>query len=122
MDAALSVYIFGYWAFNENEENYTNLKIAMLFREFLNFIGWDQIKLLANYKIVENVSNMNEEYSKNMLAENLPELSDDFVGVFLKSSAPGLENNFAQVKQFITEFCNLLYNENLINYIIEPIE
>lgn len=83
IDNALALYVFGYWSFNGTDENLTNLKIAFLFREFLNFIGWDLLEQLANYKIVDDFSHVNDEYSKVKLAENLPELIDDFLGVFL---------------------------------------
>lgn len=123
MDNALSLFIFSFWTFNTVEENLMNVRIILLFREFLNFIGWDHLQLLANYKIVENkYEHLNEEYSKCMLAENLPELLDDFLGVFLSKDAPNFTNNFSEVKYFVTEFCNFLNNEGLINYMIEPLD
>lgn len=123
LDNALSLFIFCYWSFNGTSENMMNIRIAILFREFLNFIGWDHLQLLANYKIVDhNCVNRNEEYTKVMLSENLPELIDDFLGVFLLPEAPGFTNNHSEVKYFISEFCNFIYNEGLINYMVEPLE
>jgi hypothetical protein len=123
MDNALSLFIFCYWSFNGTSENMMNLRIALLFREFLNFIGWDHLQLLANYKIVDhNFVNRREDYTQVMLSENLPELIDDFLGVFLLPEAPGFTNNHSEVKYFITEFCNFIYNEGIINYMVEPME
>jgi hypothetical protein len=122
MDMAISVYVFGFWTFNSKDDNFKNLKISILFREFLNFIGWDHLKQLASYNIVDDYSSEKDEYSKVMLAENLPELLDDFVGVFIKETAPGLGSELYLVKNYISEFCNFLYNEGIINYMIEPID
>jgi hypothetical protein len=122
MDNAISIFLFGYWSFNGNDENYTNLKISFLFREFLNFIGWDHLKHLATYKIVEDFQNPTDDYTKKMLAENLPELLDDFIGVFIKPDAPSLGEENLSLKNYITEFCNMLYNEGFINYMVEPIK
>ncbi len=123
MDNALSLFVFSYWSFNGTSENMMNIRISFLFREFLNFIGWDHLQLLANYKIIDHhYVNRREEYTKVMLSENLPELIDDFVGVFLKKDAPGFTNNLSEVKYFITEFCNFIYNESIINYMVEPVE
>ncbi len=122
MDSALAVYVFAYWSFNSNEENLMNLRTCLLFREFLNFIGWDHSKLLANYKIYDKrLKKINEDYTAVMLAENLPELVDDFLEVYLKKDAPNFTSNLCEIKNFISEFCNFLYNEGVINYMIEPI-
>jgi len=122
LDFALSLYVFAYWSYNEQEENISNLKIALLFREFFNFFGWDQMKLLANYKIVENFHKSPEEYTQVMLSDNLPELSDDFVFIFMNEKSYKNLISLPLIKQFITEFINLLYNEGIINYIMEPVE
>jgi hypothetical protein len=124
LDNALAVFVFGYWNFNENQENLNNLKICLLFREYLNFIGWEHLRLLANYNIVEeeNFLRVTEEYTSKKLADNLPELLDDFIGVFLKEDSPGMDPYFSEVKQFISEFCNMLYHEKVINYMVEPVD
>ncbi len=100
-----------------------NLRICILFREFVNFMGWDYLQSLANYKIIDkNIINKKDEYSNVMLTENLPEIIDDFLGVFLKDDAPGFSNNLSEIKYFITEFCSFIYHEGVINYIVEPVE
>jgi hypothetical protein len=123
MDDALGLYIFGYWSYNDYEENLNNIKIALLLREYLNLIGWASMKLLANYHILqENQYLMNEEYSTVMLAENLPELIDDFLGIFIKESCNKFESSFSSIKGFLNEFSNVLYNEGMINYILQPVD
>ena len=123
MDNVLALYAFSYWSFNSFSENLMNLRICILFREFVNFMGWDYLQSLANYKIIDkNIINIKDEYSNVMLTENLPEIIDDFLGVFLKADAPGFSNNLSEIKYFITEFCSFIYHEGVINYIVEPVE
>ncbi len=119
LDSAMAMFIFGYWSFNSDEENFNNLRIIFLFRELVNFTGWEHLKLLAAYKIVDESLIRNGEYSSLMLLENLPELIEDFLGIFLKEKSNSLGPNLSLAKNFIIEFCNFLYYEKFINYILE---
>jgi hypothetical protein len=124
MDSALSVYNFSYWSFNSIEENLNNLRVSFILREFLNFIGWDHTKQLAKYKIFDKKIGLpnSEDYTSIMLGENLPELIDDFIEIYLKKDSSNKIPSFlCEAKNFLTEFCNFLYNEGIINYMIEPI-
>ncbi len=123
MDSALSLYNFSYWSFNTIDENFNNLRFSLILREFLNFIGWDHTKQLANYKIYDKktTSKNTEDYTSIMLGENLPELIDDFIEIYLKNNSADNQSIKCEAKNFLTEFCNFLYNEGIINYMIEPL-
>jgi hypothetical protein len=122
-DDALSIYIFSSWNFNSCKENLTNLKIALILREYLNFIGWDNLKIMADYQIVEFSEIIYEQdFTKITLGSYLPELLDDFLGVYLKDGCPDFDSSFSEVKEFVAELCNILYNEDLISFMVEPLE
>lgn len=123
IDDGLSVYIFATWSFNSCKENLLNLKIGLILREYLNFIGWDNLKIMAEYQIVDySVIKYEEDFTKITLGSYLPELLDDFIGVYLKNGCPEFDSSFSEVKEFVSELCNILYNEDLISFLIEPLE
>jgi hypothetical protein len=122
-DDALSIYLFASWNFNSCKENLLNIKIALILREYLNFIGWDNLKIMADYQIVDySEINYGDDFTKSTLGDYLPELLDDFIGVYLKCDGPDFDSSFSEVKEFISELCNILYNEDLISFMIEPLE
>ena len=123
IDDAISVYLFASWNFNNASENILNLKIAFIFREYLNFIGWENLEIMAEYQIIEYSDiKYSEDFTKTTLGSYLPELLDDFIGVYLKNGCPDFDSGFSEVKEFISDLCNMLYNEELISYMIEPQE
>jgi hypothetical protein len=123
LDDAMSVYLFASWNFNNDIENILNLKIAFIFREYLNFIGWENLEIMAEYQIIKSSEiRYGEDFTKTTLGSYLPELLDDFIGIYLKNGCTDFDSNFSEVKEFVSELCNMLYNEELISYMIEPQE
>ena len=121
IDDAIAVYLFASWNFNNGNENILNLKMAFIFREYLNFIGWENLEIMAEYQIIEYSDiKYSEDFTKSTLGSYLPELLDDFIGVYLKNGCPDFDSSFSEVKEFISDLCNMLYNEDLISYMIEP--
>lgn len=120
MDHIICMYIFGYWTFSTSNENYINLKIGLLLREFMNFYGWEYYDTLAKFKIMEVTKQERDGLFSNALrTECLPEIFEDFIGYFLKSDAPGF-NKLSEVKNFISEICSFVYKEEFTNFLIEP--
>jgi hypothetical protein len=124
IDEAMSVYIFTMWGYaHDNKDNLSNLKIGILLREYLNFSGWEHVKLMIGYKIEdESALRLDKEYTVCRLGEHLPELLDDFIGTYLSNDAPGFDQTQTEIKEFVTELCSMLHNEKLINYRLEPLE
>jgi len=115
LDDAFEIYILGYWNFYTLEENKLSLKIAFLFREFLNFRGWDQIPIIEKYLFGNEKLEGKEltEACDMTLCYCFPDMIDDFLAVFLKEDA--FENEFEEIKLFITQFCDFLFLEDLMD-------
>jgi hypothetical protein len=75
-------------------------KFVFLFREFVNLCGWDHKKKLMGYGIIEQVQITHGEYCANNTCEEVPELMNDFVGVFLH-----LDTSFACDVKDVVDIC-----------------
>jgi hypothetical protein len=96
------------------------VKFAFMLREYLNLIGWDHKKKLMNYGIISHFTPTGEYCSKNS-CEDLPELMDDFVCVFLEidelSSA-----NAKDLTDICQNFCFWLYINKFTCYKLAKVE
>lgn len=123
LDMTISLFLFIYWGFNKREENFNFLRIAFLFREFVNLIGWDLYQTLIDYNVVAFRKDYKKrEYSNYVLDDNLPELMEDFISTFINKDSLDNILSFNDVRVFITEFNRFLYEEKIVNYFIEPYE
>jgi hypothetical protein len=89
-------------------------KFLFLFREYLNMMGWDFMEVLKEYGLV-NFFDKNQLFCSVNNCEEIPELLNDFVTVFLE-----LEKEFACEKNEISDlaenFCYWLYINDLTPY------
>ncbi len=89
-------------------------KFLFLFREYLNLMGWDFMMVLQDYGLVNYIDKTQLFCAVNN-CEEIPELLNDFVTVFLE-----MEEDFSSEKNEISDlaenFCYWLYINDLTPY------
>jgi len=117
VDLVLVTYLFLIVAVSVDEVFITNvIKFIVLLREYLNMSGWEHKKYLQSYGILNNYV-ITGEYSTTNSADEIPELFDDFVEIFL-----GLdEDNIWQIERkniidLIENLSNWMYINELTNF------
>ena len=119
-DDSFAIFFLGNWNLKCENEIILLLKNILLFREAVNFIGWEYIETYREYKIIKNVD-YNEDYSVLFMPDDVPQISDDYLSVFLNFEENDFPVKKAIVYNFLVDFCNFIYELNLTNYRIDPI-
>lgn len=90
------------------------VKFIFLFREYLNLLGWDHFKYLEDFGMINEFS-AKGEFCTTCSCEELPEMVNDFVAVFLECDAR-LASEKKEMADIVLNFCNWLFINNLTNY------
>ena len=89
-------------------------KFVFLFREYLNMMGWEHIKYLNQYGLVQGC-NLSGEFCEENTCEEVPELVNDFTTIFIE-----LDYEFSlyakDIKDITQNFCYWLYINELTNF------
>ncbi len=90
------------------------IKFIFLFREYLNLFGWDYLKNLYDFRILNNI-NMDGDFCSSNNCEEIPELVEDFIAVFLDidPSLTPLRKEFIDIAH---NLCNWLFINGLTSY------
>ena len=98
------------------------VKFIVLLREYLNICGWEHKKYLFEFRITEDFIASGEFCMTNSI-EEIPELFNDFIGVFIKLDE---ENSFQiETKNLVDltqNFANWLLLNELTNFKILSVE
>ncbi len=90
------------------------VKFIFLFREYLNLLGWDHFKYLEDFGMM-NEFMIKGEFCSTCTCEELPEMVNDFVAVFLECDSR-LTSEKKEMADIVLNFCNWLFINNLTNY------
>jgi hypothetical protein len=119
VDDSLSLFYLGNCVSKNSTENLNLLKNLILFREGVNFLGWETIEIYKNYNIMPNTVNVGE-YSMKFNSEDVPQITDDYLCDYLNFDSSFPMKKLATAT-FVMDFCNFLFENDLTNYKIEPI-
>ena len=105
------------------EKYYSELivKFVFLFREYLNIFGWDYKKSLFEYGLNDNYKRDGEFCQKNN-CEDVPELVNDFISVFLELDASFTDSNLREMTDICQNFCNWLVINEMTCFKLSKIE
>jgi len=105
------------------EKYYSELivKFVFLFREYLNIFGWDFKKSLFEYGLNDNYK-LNGEYCQKNNCEDVPELVNDFISVFLQLDPSFTNSNLREMTDICQNFCNWLVINELTCFKLSKIE
>jgi hypothetical protein len=90
------------------------VKFIFLFREYLNLVGWDHFKYLEDFGLVNQLM-VKGEFCSFCSCEELPEMVNDFVAVFLECDVR-LAPEKKDMADIVLNLCNWLFINNLTNY------
>jgi hypothetical protein len=90
------------------------VKFAFLFREYLNLAGWEYKKLLSEYNLSTSV-NIRDDYTNCNSCEEIPELVNDFISVFMEMD-DSFSPNTKDMTDMCQNFCYWLFINGLTNY------
>lgn len=91
------------------------VKFVILFREYLNIAGWSYKKTFIKYGVAMP-SSLNGSYTKCNDCQEIPDLINDFVSVFIKMDLNLFDINLKKLLDIIKNFCNWLFVNNLTNF------
>lgn len=105
------------------EKYYSELivKFVFLFREYLNIFGWDFKKSLFEYGLNDNYK-LNGEFCHTNNCEDVPELVNDFISVFLQLDPSFTNSNLREMTDICQNFCNWLVINELTCFKLSKIE
>ena len=90
------------------------VKFIFLFRVYLNLLGWDHFRYLEDYGLLDEL-HVSGEFCTRSNCEELPELVNDFLAVFLDVDER-LNEEKKEMADIIQNLCNWLFINGLTNY------
>ncbi len=90
------------------------VKFVFLLREYLNIRGWDHFSYLKEFGLIKNL-NIKGEFCVNNTCEEIPELINEFVSVFLEID-PRFSANIKDLTDLTQNFCYWLFINGFSNY------
>jgi len=89
------------------------IKMLILLREYLNLVGWDNIKLYYDYKIYTTRFIYEGDYTNSSYTEEIPDLMNDFMNSFITLDD---NTNLKDFSDIVHNFCNWLFVNDFTNY------
>ncbi len=105
------------------EKYYAQLivKFVFLFREYINVFGWEHKKFLHEFGLNDNLVIEGEFCQKNN-CEEVPELVNDFIGVFLELDPEFVDSDVKDMSDICQNFCYWLLINGLTCFKLSKIE
>lgn len=106
----------------ENFFSSLSIKMVLLLRQYLNIVGWDNLKSYHDLNVYTHDFKEVGEYTENNNPEEIPGLINDFVAIFinLDSSFFGVDlKNFLDI---VHNFCQWLFINEFTNHKLVYIE
>jgi hypothetical protein len=117
IDDVLTLYLINFFKVTGplRDLNKLVIKFVILLREYLNIAGWDYKKTFIKYEVAMPFS-QNGSYTQCNDCEDIPDLINDFVEVFIKMDPNMFNLDFKEFIDIIKNFCNWLFVNNLTNF------
>lgn len=118
IDEIFSKYIVLNWMNYSEVERQKLLWHMIIFREYINFVGYDYKDLYEEYNIIEK-KEYNGDYSSNFFSHDIPLMCNDYLLVFISSQLA--EEERIEYSKFVLDFCGFLIENKYTNYLLDPI-
>ena len=118
IDYSLAIYILDNFEIDSENKNVNLIKNLLLFRVYLNLAGVEYVEDYKKYEIIRDI-NLEGEYCNKYLADDVPLMCDDFLGVFLNFESQLLTEK--DVSFTILDFCNFLFMTKQTYYKLDPL-
>jgi hypothetical protein len=117
IDDVLVLYLINFFKVTGQISDLNKLvvKFVILFREYLNIVGWDYKKNFIKYNVAVPFS-LNGSYTQCNECEDLPDLINDFISVFIQMEPNMFDLNLKEFMDIIKNFYNWLFVNNLTNF------
>jgi len=92
------------------------IKMIILLREYLNLVGWDNIKLYYDYRIYTTRFICDGDYTNSSYTEEIPDLMNDFMNSFMAVDDINFNTNLKDFSDIVHNFCNWLFVNDFTNY------
>jgi hypothetical protein len=100
------------------ENFFTSLAIKMiiLLRQYLNIVGWENLKSYHDFQVHTHRFVQFGEYTANNTLEEIPGLINDFVSIFIDLDKDLFGVNIKHFLDIVHNFCNWLFINEFTNY------